>query len=122
MLLIGHWANTYPLKYIYTRILDIFFILQKNVDLRTIFINEDNISNFFKAIYLIFKAFPKCCEEFQHFIQYCSKTIKYCISDYNLLNFTEKVIDRMTLFIEKVIVKSDYQNKNTMLIKYNKNN
>lgn len=115
-LLLGHWANTYPVNYIYTRILDVLFVIKKNVDLRKILINESNINMFFKGIYLLFKAFPKLNEELTSFVNYLKENINLWISDYYLNNYTRKLMDKTVYFIEKFLVDSDYFNKNTNYI------
>lgn len=118
-ILLGYWANTYPLKYIYTRMLDILFIFNKNVDLRSVLTNENNINKFIKGIYLLFKAFPKQNEELQSFLNYIKSNIDNWISDNNLNITTKRMLDKLFYFVERVIINSDYLNKNTLYIHIN---
>lgn len=117
-LLLGYWANTYPIKYIYTRMLDMIYIMKKSVDLRTVLTTEENIAKFMKGVYLIFKAFPKLNEDQVSFINYLKDNLNYWISDYNLNSFTRKMVDRTNHFVEKVFSRSDYYNENTLFIKF----
>lgn len=115
-LLLGHWAVTYPVKYIYTRILDVLFIFNKNIDLRSILTKEENIFKFFKAIYLLFKAFPKLNEELLLFTNNIKNNLNYWITDYTLNLTAKKMMDRLMNFIDKIMINSDYRNKNTLII------
>jgi hypothetical protein len=118
-LLVGHWANTYPLNYIYTRILDILFLFQKNVDLKMVLTNESNVDKFLKGIYLLFKAFPGMSGEFMNFACFIKENLKVYITDTSLYNYAIKSIDKLLYFSEKVLVKSQYYNKNSLFLKYN---
>lgn len=118
-LLLGLWANVYPIKYIHSRILDVLFIFKKNVELRQVLTTEENIIKFVKGFYMLFKAFPKLSEDQLSFVSYLKENISYLISDYYLRITAEKMIDRTTYFVENAMIKSEYQNKNTMFTKLN---
>ena len=112
----GYWSNTYPLKYIYFRILDILFNLSRNIDLRLLMKNEKDISLFFKGIYLLIKAFPGLNEEIINFLNLIKNRIDYLISDNTTNNNVKKMLDRMFYFIDIALIKSRYENKNTSFI------
>ena len=114
ILLLGHWACIYPLKYIYTRILDILFILRKNVDLRDLLTTEDNVNKLCKGIYLLYKAFPKLHEEFTSFMNYLKENVVNCASNYDLRNYASRMLDRLSYFTERVMIGSEYNNENIL--------
>jgi hypothetical protein len=115
--LIGYWANTYPVKYIHTRILDILFMVSKSVDLKGVLVTDDNVNKFLKGLYLFIKAFPKLSEEMVNYINSIKVKIDAIITGSHLSNDLKKKLDRMYYFIEISLIKSDYYNKNTMFIK-----
>lgn len=117
MLLVGYWANTFPIKYIYTRILDILFVLGKNVDLRQVLVNEENVTKFLKGVYLLVKAFPKLNEDILEFLKTVRGNVNYIVSDVNLNSKTQKMMERTFYFLENIIIKSEFENKNTLYMK-----
>lgn len=117
-LLICHWANKYPLKYIYTKLLDVLFIFRKTIDLRTILINEENISKFIKGLFLLFKAFPHLDEDFLAFIKYLKNSVSNLINDYSLANYAKEQIEKLMKFTSRKLKNSNYRNTNTFFIQF----
>jgi hypothetical protein len=103
------------MKYIQSRILDVIFILSRNVDLRLLLNEEEAIRKFLKGIYLLIKAFPSINEDIFEFVRTIKTNIDHIIIDINTNNKVKKMLDRMHYFIEIVLLKS-YTNKNTMFI------
>lgn len=118
-LLICHWANKYPLKFIYTKLLDVLFIFRKTIDLRTILINEENISKFIKGLFLLFKAFPHLDEDFIAFIKYLKNSVSNLINDYSLANYAKEQIEKLMKFTSRKLKNSNYRNTNTFFIQFN---
>ena len=118
LILLGHWANKYPIKYIYTKILDVLYMLKKTIDLRTIFTNENKVSKFIKGLFLLFKAFPKLDEDFMGFVNYLKNSISNLINDYSLSNYTKEQIDKLVRFINGQMKNSTYRNNNTFFIHF----
>jgi len=114
ILLLGYWSCVYPLKYIYTRILDILFILKKNVDFRAILTSEENIDKLCKGIYLLYKAFPKLNEEFNMFVIYLKENITLWVSNSDLKNYANRILDRLSYFVDRILIRSEFKNENTL--------
>jgi hypothetical protein len=117
LLLTGYWANTYPIRYFHTRVLDVIFIFSKNVDLREVFTSEESVSKFLKGIFLLVKAFPKANEDILQFLNTIKNNINYLINDHYLNSKAKVMLDRALYFIENIIINSDFMNENTLYIK-----
>jgi len=84
-------------------------------------VNEDNSIKFFKAIYLFSKAYPKISEEIISFINFIRKNIANISSELTLpSSMLKKMLDNTVVFIEKVLINSDYYNKQTLNINLKK--
>jgi hypothetical protein len=120
LLLLGHWANTYPNKYIHSRILDILFVLKKSIDLKIVFTKDELSQKFLKGIYLFFKAFPQNSEEILSFLNHLKSNVNNLCSDYTQNNKLKTMINKTLIFLQNTIIDGNYCNENTLYYNLNK--
>jgi len=110
ILLLGYWANKYPLKYSLQRINDILSILKK-IDLNKFLVELEFIEKLLKGLFLFIKAFPNLSENIIDYIK-CNlkENIEFISNDIKLKNSINLLIDETLFFVQNFIIDQNYVN------------
>ena len=118
-ILFGCWINKYPLKELFIKAKDFFFIFQRTIDLKNLLDSEENVNKFGRGVFLIFKAFPIATDDTKQFLIFLKKESDALINknNYSLINHTKEKIEKLCKFINSEIFKNEkYKNKNTNFV------